>query len=52
MTDDRCVVEVGTHPGPYWKCKKTGLRVCDRHKTQYEEREGDLGYFDWEKIDA
>lgn len=42
-----CAVEVGTHPGPYWRDRTDGMIVCSRHKAQYDERP-DLGPFDWE----
>lgn len=43
-----CDVEVGTHPPPYHKDKNSGVIVCSRHKSQYEEREDEFGPFDWE----
>lgn len=42
-----CEVEVGTHIGPNWRDKISGLVVCSRHKLQYDERD-DLGDYDWE----
>lgn len=50
MIDPVCVIEVGVHPGPYWKSKSTKLVVCSRHKSQYEELGVDLGIFDWEEF--
>lgn len=37
--DPKCNVEVGTHVAPYWKDENSGLRVCDRHKKQYNTSE-------------
>lgn len=47
MRDDRCVVEVGIHPGPYWL--GNGKPFCDRHRRQMEERD-DLGPLTWEPV--
>lgn len=49
MQDDICDVEVGTHPGPYWKDKNSSLIVCNRHRTQYDMSE--FGPKDWEPFD-
>lgn len=46
---DFCVVEVGTHPAPFYVDKNNpSLKVCSRHKAQYEERKEEFGPFDWE----
>jgi hypothetical protein len=50
MKDKICVVEVGIHPPPYFKDKKSGLVVCSRHKFQYDEYKP--GEFDWEDYDV
>lgn len=44
-----CVVEVGRHPGPFWKDRNSGIVVCSRHRSQYEERANEFGPFDWER---
>lgn len=44
-----CAVEVGTHIGPQWRDKISGMIVCSRHKLQYDERP-DLGPYEWEMI--
>jgi len=49
MKDPRCDIEVGVHPSPFWVDKKSGLKVCSRHKEQYQEREGRSGGFLWAK---
>lgn len=49
MVDPKCVVQVGIHPGPYWRDTNSGLVVCSRHRTQYEERADEFGPFDWER---
>lgn len=49
MKDPRCVVEVGIHPGPFWRDRNTGMEVCTRHKNQFDERD-DLGPYDWERV--
>ena len=54
MLTDRtvlCAVELG-HAEPVraeWRCHKTNLCVCTRHRRQYEERP-DLGPFDWRQL--
>ena len=49
VKDERCVVEVGTHPGPFWKDRNSGMVVCTRHRAQYEERAAEFGPFDWQE---
>lgn len=48
MIDERCAVDVGVHPGPFWRSGET--QVCDRHKSHFDERD-DLGPFEWELVD-
>jgi hypothetical protein len=48
MQDPRCDVEVGIHPGPFWIGQEGKLKVCNRHKAQYEERADEFGPFDWQ----
>jgi hypothetical protein len=52
VKDDTCVVEVGTHPGPFWRDRNsaTPFVVCSRHRAQYEERADEFGPFDWEEV--
>jgi hypothetical protein len=47
-----CVVEVGHPPSTRaaWRCELTGLVVCDRHRSQYDERD-DLGPYSWVPVD-
>lgn len=45
MKDTTCVIEVGTHPKPYWRDKTSGMIVCTRHKEQFET--SGYGPFDW-----
>ncbi len=49
VTDDVCVVQVGVHPRPCWRDKNSGLVVCSRHRSHYEERANEFGPFDWEE---
>lgn len=46
----KCVVEVGRHPGPFWKERNSGITVCSRHRSQYEERADEFGPFDWVEL--
>jgi hypothetical protein len=55
---DKCVVEVGHVPSRErragsdegtWRDALTGMVVCDRHRSQYDERP-DLGPYKWEPI--
>lgn len=42
MKDERCAVEVGVHPAPYWIGTADDGRevlLCDRHKRQMQERD-------------
>lgn len=50
MLDARCDIEVGIHPGPYFKEKDTSIKACSRHRSQLEEREEEFGPFDWEEV--
>lgn len=50
MIDPRCDVEVGIHPGPFWRNKRDNLTVCSIHKSQYERRADEFGPFDWELL--
>ncbi|MBU9945032.1 MAG: hypothetical protein KTQ12_10410 [Dermatophilaceae bacterium] len=36
-TDPRCVVEVGVHPGPYYRRISDGALFCARHRAQMIE---------------
>lgn len=47
-THPDCDVKVGTHPGPFWIGRDGKLRVCDRHRSQYEERADEFGPYDWQ----
>lgn len=46
----QCVFNDGKNNSGYYRDKNSGLVVCTRHKLQYDEREDDLGPFDWEWI--
>jgi hypothetical protein len=48
-TDQRCVVRVGSHPGPFWRdlTRPDGWQVCSRHRSQFEERDDEFGPFEW-----
>ena len=43
----RCDVKVGVHPGPYWVERIKGTKVCDRHRSHFEERSYEFGPFVW-----
>lgn len=37
MRDPRCIVEVGIHPGPFWRRRTDGVTFCDRHAQMLVE---------------
>lgn len=45
---DLCVVEVGhgADERATWRDLESGTTVCDRHRSQYDER-SDLGPYEW-----
>lgn len=48
-TDPRCDIGVGVHPGHFWIDRTKNLRVCQRHRLQFEERADEFGPFAWER---
>lgn len=36
-TDERCVVEVGVHPAPFYVRRSDGQPFCSRHASQMVE---------------
>lgn len=52
MRDATCVIEVGTHPAPYWIDANGGVAgpVCSRNREHLEERaswDDEFGPYDW-----
>ena len=54
MIDPRCAVQVGVHPGPFWRDRNRSAdwQVCSRHRAHYEERADEFGPFDWEHVES
>jgi hypothetical protein len=47
-----CAIQLPSHIGTpaTWRDRNNLMTVCDRHRSQYDERADDLGPFDWEEI--
>jgi hypothetical protein len=47
-----CVIRLPSHVGTpaTWRDRNSLMTVCDRHRSQYDERADDLGPFDWDEI--
>ncbi len=47
-----CDVEVGSHDAPFWESTDwdgSKLKVCTRHRHQFEERADEFGPFNWKR---